>query len=122
MTTGDVVRGYFSDLKSKNGWESHLADDMVFTSFTSPTKQVTGRDAYLQATKRFYSMIVGVEVRELVVEGSKACALTRYQLQPPNGGASFASDVAEVFSVRDDKIGSFAIYFDSAPFPKITNG
>ena len=54
-----------------------------------------------------------------MIEGTKACALTRYQLQPPNGGASFASDVAEVFSVRGGKIGSFDIYFDSAPFPKI---
>ncbi len=118
MTTGDVIRGYFNDLKERNGWESHLANDIVFTSFTSPIKQVTGRDAYLQATKRFYSMIVDVEVRELMVEGTNACALTRYQLQPPNGGASFASDVAEVFSVRDGKIGTFSIYFDSAPFPK----
>jgi len=118
MTTGDVIRGYFERLKDKNDWESHLADDMVFTSFTSPIKQVTGRDAYLQATKRFYSMIVGMEVRGLMIEGTKACALTRYQLQPPNGGAPFASDVAEVFLVRGGKIGSLGIYFDSAPFPK----
>jgi ketosteroid isomerase-like protein len=119
MTTGEVIRSYFNDLKNKGAWETHLADDVVFTSFTSPVKHVTGRDAYLQATKRFYSMIVGMEVRELMIEGTKACALTRYQLQPPNGEASFASDVAEVFSVRGGKIGSFDIYFDSAPFPKI---
>jgi ketosteroid isomerase-like protein len=62
-------------------------------------------------------MITALEVRDLLVDGHKACALTRYELQPPAGPA-FASDVAEVFEVRDDKISSFDIYFDSSPFPK----
>ena len=47
----------------------------------------------------------------------EACALTRYQLQPP-AGPVFGSDVAEVFGVRDGKISSLDIYFDSSPFPK----
>ena len=31
---------------------------------------------------------------------------------------AFTSDVAEIFSVRNGKIDSFAIYFDSAPRPR----
>jgi ketosteroid isomerase-like protein len=62
-------------------------------------------------------MIAGMEVRDLVVDGDKACALTRYELHPP-GRSPFDSDVAEVFEVRDGQIRSFAIYFDSSPFPK----
>ena len=62
-------------------------------------------------------MIAAFEVRDLLVGGEKVCALTRYELQPPQGSA-FQSDVAEVFGVRDGKIVSFDIYFDSAPFPK----
>lgn len=117
MTTKDTIEGYFSNLQQKTGWESFLSDDMTFTSFTSPIKRVSGRAAYLESTKRFYSMITAMEVRDLVVDGNKACALTRYQLQPPQGPA-FGSDVAEVFAVRDGKITSFDIYFDSSPFPK----
>jgi ketosteroid isomerase-like protein len=117
MTTRDAVQGYFDCLKQRQGWESFLADDMVFTSLTSPVKRVTGKPAYLEATKRFYGMITGVDVRRLVVEGNTACALTHYRLQPPQG-ASFESDVAEVLTVRDGKIRTFEIYFDSAPFPK----
>jgi ketosteroid isomerase-like protein len=117
MTTKDAIQGYFSSLKEGRGWESFLSDDMVFTSLTSPSKRVKGRAAYLESTKRFYSMVTSLEVRELLVEGHKACALTRYELQPPRGPA-FSSDVAEVFAVRDGKISSFDIYFDSAPFPK----
>jgi hypothetical protein len=40
-------------------------------------------DAYVQATKRFYSMITSFEVRDLMITGEKTCVLTRYQLQPP---------------------------------------
>jgi ketosteroid isomerase-like protein len=117
MNTRDAIQAYFSSLKQKEGWEAFLSDDMAFTSFTSPIKRVTGKAAYLEATKRFYSMITALEVKELLLDGNKACALTRYELQPP-GGPAFDSHVAEVFEVRDGKIVSFDIYFDTAPFPR----
>ena len=116
MSTKDTIHGYFNYLQHKKGWESFLSDDMIFTSFTSPVKQVTGRDAYIESTKRFFSMITSVEVRDLMIEGDKVCALTRYELQPPKGN-TFNSDVAEIFTVKDGKIVSLAIYFDTAPFP-----
>jgi ketosteroid isomerase-like protein len=117
MTTEDTIQGYFRGLKEKSGWESFLSDDMTFTSFTTPVKHVSGRAAYIEATRRFYSMIKTLEVRDVLVDGGRACALTQYELQPP-GGPVFRSAVAEVFEVRDGKIRSFDIYFDSAPFPK----
>ena len=117
MTTKDTIQGYFDSLKKKSGWEAFLADDMTFTSFGSPIKQVTGKGAYLEATKRFFSMITAVELRDVIVDGDKTCALTRYDLQGP-GGRAFDSHVAEVFTVRNGKISSLEIYFDSAPFPK----
>jgi ketosteroid isomerase-like protein len=118
MNTKQTVERYFDRLKEKSGWESVLADDVTFTSFTVPNKRVDGKTAYLQATKRFCSTIARVEVRDLLVDGDRACAFTHYDLQPPNGGPAFQSDVAELFSVKDGKIGSLGIYFDSAPFPK----
>ena len=117
MKTRDIVQGYFDTLKERRGWESFLSDEMQFTSFTSPLKRITGRGAFLEATKRFYSTIKALEIKEIIVDGKKACVLTRYKLQPP-GGPVFESHVAEVFEVQDDKIRSFDIYFDSAPFPK----
>lgn len=117
MATRDTIEAYFNSLKQKKDWDSFLSDDMMFTSFTSPIKRVSGKAAYLASTKRFYSMITALEVKEVMVDGDRACALTHYDLQPP-GGPAFGSDVAEVFGVRGGKITSFAIYFDSAPFPK----
>jgi ketosteroid isomerase-like protein len=115
MTTKQTIEEYFHALSRGEGWQAFLADQMTFTSYTSPIKQVAGKDAYLESTRGFYSMIESFEVRRLLVDGDRACVSTRYSLAPPRGD-SFTCDVAELFEVRDDKIDSFEIYFDSAPF------
>lgn len=115
--TKETVERYFDRLAAKSGWEAFLSEDVAFTSFTTPIKSLSGRAAYIEATRRFYTSIESVEVRTVIVEGSRACALTRYRLRRPDG-TTFESHVAEVFGVRDGKIRSLDIYFDSAPFPK----
>ena len=85
MATAQVVRDYFAALGRKQGWEAFLADNLVFTSHASASRQVSGREAYLAATRRFFSMISSVEISDLLIDGAKACALTRYELQPPGG-------------------------------------
>ena len=117
MSTVETLQAYFRTLHEKGDWSSLLSESVAFTSFTSPIRQVTGRAAYVEATRRFYSMIADMTVKDLLVDGDRACALTRYQLQPP-GRPAFESDVAEVFVVRNGRIVAFDIYFDSAPFPR----
>src|SRR5262245_4555134 len=97
MTTKETVDSYFNALKNRSEWDSFLADNVTFTSFTSPVKQVTGKTAFLEASKRFYSSIASMELRELIVDGDKACALTHYELRGPAG--PFVSDVSEIFTV-----------------------
>jgi ketosteroid isomerase-like protein len=117
MSTKETVQNYFNALREKRAWDSFLADTMTFTNFVIPIEQVTGKNEYIESTKRFFSMITALEVKDIIIEGNKACALTCYELKPPHGN-SFKSDVAEVFTLRDNKINSLAIYFDSSPFPK----
>ena len=61
MTTAETIQGYFDNLKQKKDWQSFLSDEMIFTSYTSPGKKVTGKKAYLEATNRFYSSIFSTE-------------------------------------------------------------
>lgn len=116
--TKEIVHQYLTRLQKREDWASLIADDMVFSSHASPGREISGRDAFLQGTSRFYGMIVDAQVIDVIVSGEKACALTRYRLQPPTGAAAFESDVAEIFAVRNGKIASLAIYFDTAPYPK----
>jgi len=115
MTNTDTIHGYFDCLGRKAGWENFLSEEIAFTSFTTPVERVTGKNAYLEATRQFFSTIVALEVKSLFVDGNRICALTRYRLQPP-AGPVFDCHVAEVFKVREGTIDSLDIYFDSAPF------
>lgn len=118
MSSKSTIQSFLDAVDRKADWASYLADNLVFTSATSPLREITGKEASLTGLRRFYSMVSTMEVRDLIVDGEKVCALTRYTLQPPGGRPAFESDVAEIFSVRKDKIFSFAIYFDTAPYPK----
>ncbi len=115
MTTKQTLENYFHTLAEKGAWQTFLSEGISFVSHTIPAKEVTGKEAYVESTRGFYSMIQSFEVKRLIVDGERACALTSYQLKPPHG-APFTCDVAELFSVKDQKIDSFEIYFDSAPF------
>jgi ketosteroid isomerase-like protein len=117
MTTRETVQTYLDAVAQRAGWEDLLADGVTFTSFTSPVKLLAGKPACLEATRRFYATVASLNVRDILVDGERACALTHYALRMPNG-ASFTSDVAEVFAVKNGRIESLAIYFDSAPYPK----
>ena len=118
MTVRDTIESYYERLGQRAGWDAVFADDVAFTNFASPVRRVAGKEAFLQATRRFYGSVGSLEVRELVVDGAYACALVRYEVQPPNGAPPFESHVAEFFTVDDGKIGAFAICFDTAPYPK----
>jgi ketosteroid isomerase-like protein len=117
MNTRETIEAYFSSLRRNDGWQNYFSDDLAFASFVSPVKHVNGRAAFLEATKGFYHMIASLDLRTLIVESDRACATTRYRLQPPSAPA-FESDVAEVFIVRDGRIASLEIYFDPTPYPR----
>lgn len=120
MSTRDVVQGYIDSVKAGGEWGSFLADDVAFTNFASPVRRTSGKPATLAVLRRFYSMMRALEIEGILVDGDRACVLTRYDLQPP-GGHIFESHVAEVFEIGAGKITSFGIYFDSAPYPAPPN-
>ena len=111
----DTVQKYF-DAINKGGWESFIADDMVFTVYVlGAPRHVNGKAAYVGATKRFMQIAKSVELKQLVVEGANASAVSSYKLQSPLGNTS-TCDVAEILTVNDGKIKSSTIFFDSAGF------
>lgn len=116
--TRQTALAYYDRLQKGSGWQASFAEDMRFVIHTGIVKEVQGRDAYLRSAAAFYSMIRSVKLRELIVDGERACALMSYELQPPGGRPVFWSDVAEIIEVRNEEIVSLEIYFDTAPYPK----
>ncbi len=109
--TRETVTHYFEDI-NKGNWEKQLADDMVFAVFD---KEIPGKAAYLAATKRFLQVAKQVVVRRLIVEGESAAAIARYKLVSPLG-PTVSEDVAEFFTVKNGKIVSNNIFFDTTGF------
>ncbi|MBV9342745.1 MAG: ester cyclase [Acidobacteria bacterium] len=116
MDTRAVIQQYFKNLYGGD-WESLLADNMVFRN--NGKKNPPGKTTYIEATKRFLHIAKSVEVKELIVEGDKACAVTRYALLSPTGKTGVC-DVAELFAVRNGKIHSNSIIFDMLAFHEFT--
>jgi len=108
----DTVQGYF-DAINKGGWESYIAEDTTFRPFNN--REVLGKTAYVAATKRFLQVAKSVELKQLIVDGNTAVAISRYKLHAPTGNQSVC-DVAEILRVKDGKIDQSTIFFDTTAF------
>jgi len=117
MTARHTIESYFGAFAAGDDWERYLAPDLVFATRTADPRQTAGRDAYVASTAGFRSMVRGVEVVHLVVEGDQGAVLSRYALTSPDGRA-FSSDVAEFLTVAGDLITKLTICFDTAPYPR----
>lgn len=105
------MEGHFQEIEGPSIAQSILERAGVLHATIS-------RVCYIVGNHHTPSKIDGIDFQVLwEAESERACALTRYELQVPSGPA-FESHVAELFEVRDGKIKSLDIYFDSAPFPK----
>jgi hypothetical protein len=116
MSTKDTTEGYLAGLQhlEESEWASFLAQDMTFSSNGKVVHE--GKDSYLQGTKRFFSRIAAVKVKDLLICGDQACAVLQYELQSPVG-KRLTSEIAEMYTVKHGKIRSFAIYYDNTPYP-----
>src|SRR5689334_6928950 len=57
MTARQTVERYYERLGQRAGWDAVFSDDVVFTNFATPVRRVSGKEAFLQATRRFYGSI-----------------------------------------------------------------
>jgi hypothetical protein len=117
MSTRDIIQEYFERLRTGGDWAALLSEDVAFANLASPVKRVAGKAAFLEATRRFYGSVASLGVRDLVVEGERACALTKYRVAPPTRD-EFESHVAEFFDVQNGRIAALSICFDTAPYPR----
>ncbi len=109
--TKELVKRYYDGLSRKTDWGHLLSDNFLFTGTVA--KESRGRDPYVN--NQFFKLVRGLTVKEMAIEGEKAFALVNYNLVSPKG-RSFSSDVGEFWKVKNGKLDSVAIYFDTAAF------
>jgi ketosteroid isomerase-like protein len=118
MTTKESIQNYFAAIH-QGGWEFYVADDFTFVN-SNLDKVGRGKAAYIEGAGRFFRATTSVEIRRLVIEGYAACVIARYQLRSPKGNTGVC-DVAEILTVKDGKINSSAIFFDTKAFQDFLN-
>jgi ketosteroid isomerase-like protein len=111
----DILNNYYKGLYSRGDWHSMLSDDILLTGTIA--KESRGKKAFVN--NNFFKMVKGLKVKQMIVENGNAFAIVSYDLMSPKG-KSFSSEVAEIWKVKDGKLSSLAIYFDTAAFQRDT--
>src|SRR5215475_8736463 len=112
-TTQATLKGYYESIRQKNGWQDFVSESIAFDG--TGVKATQGKEAYIAGTDQFLRAVTNSQIKEMIVEGEKACTLMHYELMSPKGNRS-NSDVAEILTVRDGKIVASSIYFDTVAF------
>ena len=116
MTTKELLEIYYKGFAQKNGWDSVLSDDFKFVGgdMTKPTP-ILGRAAYVEVIQRFSQLFTAMRVKEMIIEEDGACVIGNYDYVFPNG-KSVNGNVAEIWKVKEGKLDSLAIFFDTLTF------
>ena len=111
--TKEILQKYYDCLSKKEGWQSLLSEDILLTGTVA--KESKGKELFVN--NNFFKMVKDLKLKRMIVENENACALVSYDLTSPKG-KNFSGDVAEIWKVKDGKLDSLAIYFDTAEFQK----
>jgi ketosteroid isomerase-like protein len=112
MTLDTLLDQYYGGLAARTGWEATIAEDFVFTG-GSPNAGSRGKAAYVEVLPRFARVFETVSIRQKIVQDDAACVIATYAVLSPTGRKT-TIDIAEVWTARDGRLGSLAIYFDTA--------
>ncbi|MFS8082615.1 MAG: nuclear transport factor 2 family protein [Ginsengibacter sp.] len=120
MTTKELLEKYYKGLAQKNGWDSVLSDNFSFVGGDmTKTTPIVGKQAYIEVIKRFSQLFKTMRVKEMIIQDDKACVIGNYDYVFPNG-KSINGDVAEIWKVKDGKLVSLTIFFDTLTFNVLT--
>ena len=120
MTTKELLEAYYKGFAAKSNWENFIADDFQYTGGDmTRTEPITGKQGYIEVINRFSKMFKSMQVKEMIIQGDIACVIGNYDFRFPNG-KELNGNVAEIWKVKNDKLQSLTIYFDTLTFANNT--
>ncbi len=116
MTTKQLLETYYEGFAKKEGWEKVISDDFRFVGGDmTNTTPIIGKQAYIEVIKRFSRVFTQMRIKNMIVEGDKACVIGNYDYVFPNR-QKMNGDVAEIWQVKNGKLDSLTIFFDTLTF------
>ena len=114
--TRKLLETYYKGFAEKANWESTIADDFQYIGGDmNNTQPVVGKQAYVEIIKRFSQRFQSMRVKQMIIEGDKASVIGNYDFQFPNG-RKINGNVSEIWTIKDGKLQSLTLYFDTLTF------
>lgn len=115
-TTRQLLETYYKGFAEKANWESVIADDFEYVGGDmNNVKPVVGKQAYIEIIKRFSQRFEAMRVKQIIVEDDNASVIGNYDFQFPNG-VKINGNVSENWTVKNGKLQSLILYFDTLTF------
>jgi len=116
QTTRQLLETYYKGFSQKANWESVIADDFEYIGGDMNNIQpIIGKQAYIEIIKRFSQRFEKMSVKQMLIEGDKASVIGNYDFIFPNG-VKINGNVSENWTVKNDKLQSLTLYFDTLTF------
>jgi hypothetical protein len=101
--------------KDADGIAQLLSPDVHFVGAMAETD---GRDLYVEAVRRMFPILKGIEVRSKFASGSEVMLAYDFNCSEPIGKCR----TAELLTFRNGLITRSEIFFDARPFEKLRQG
>lgn len=116
VTTRQLLETYYKGFAEKANWESVIADDFEYVGGDmNNINPVVGKQAYIEIIKRFSQRFETMRVKQMIVQGDKASVIGNYDFIFPNG-CKINGNVSENWTVKNNKLQSLTLYFDTLTF------
>ena len=116
QSTRQLLETYYKGFAAKSNWENTIADDFQYIGGDmNNTTPLIGKQAYIEIIRRFSHRFESMRVQQMIVEGDKASVIGNYDFQFPNGH-KINGNVSELWTVRNGKLQSLRLYFDTLTF------
>jgi hypothetical protein len=113
MTIRELLERHYEGLSGKGGPDPSLSDSFLLTG--TQANVARGRDAF--ANSMFFRLVKNLKVKTMIIDVERACVVVNYSLVSPKGD-SLSCDVAEIWEMKNGKLDSLAMYFDTAAYQK----
>ncbi len=118
ILTRQLLESYYKGFAAKSNWENTIADDFQYVGGDmTNTQPVVGKQAYVEIIKRFSQRFEAMRVKQMIVDGDKASVVGNYDFQFPSG-LKINGNVSENWTVKNGKLQSLTLYFDTLTFMK----
>ena len=114
--TRQLLETYYKGFAEKANWEDVIADDFQYIGGDMTNiAPVMGKQAYIEIIKRFSQRFEAMRIQQMIVEADKAAVIGNYDFVFPNG-VKINGNVGEFWTVKDGKLSTLTLYFDTLTF------